>query len=341
VKPEEFDSFHELIITDEFAKVGSAGLIWGTFGGLSIGLPPVYFARPEVRERVFRDVLSGKKRICLAITEPQAGSDVANLTTRAEKTPDGKFFIVNGIKKWITNGVTADFFTTAVRTGGSAHSGVSLLLIERGPGVTTTQMKCQGVWSSGTTYIEFANVKVPVENLIGKENQGFRYIMHNFNHERLGTASGAIALSRTLVEESFKYAFKRKTFGKRLIEHPVIRLKLANMARQVESAYAWLEQITYQTTQFSHEDANVLLGGPIALIKAHGSMVMEYCAREASQIFGGLAYTRGGQGEKVERLYREVRAYAIPAGSEEIMFDLGIKQAMKQYETMQKRRSSK
>lgn len=190
-------------------------------------------------------------------------------------------------------------------------------------------MKCSGVWSSGTTYITFEDVKVPIENLIGKENEGFKYVMYNFNHERWTSAAGAIRFSRVCVEEAMKYAFKRKTFGKRMIEHPVIRFKLAQMARQVEAAHAWLENITYQITTLSHEEQNRLLGGPIALLKAHASQVFEYCAREAAQIFGGLSYTRGGQGEKVERLYREVRAYAIPAGSEEIMLDLAVKMSVK------------
>jgi len=98
------------------------------------------------------------------------------------------------------------------------------------------------------------------------------------------------------VEEAMKHAFKRKTFGKKLIEHPVIRFKLAQMARQVESAHAWLESITYQMKTLPHSEQNRLLGGPIALLKAHASQVFEFCAREAAQIFGGLAYTRGGQG---------------------------------------------
>lgn len=104
-----------------------------------------------------------------------------------------------------------------------------------------------------------------------------------------------------------RYSFKRKTFGKLLIEHPVIRLKLAHMARQVEATWAQLENITYQMTVQSYAEQSRTLGGPIALIKAQATTVFEYCAREASQIFGGLSYTRGGQGEKVERLYREVR----------------------------------
>ena len=334
----EYDAFHGLIFQEELGKLGSAGFTWGLTGGLSIGLPPVlrFFQNKELRSKVARECLSGEKSICLAITEPSAGSDVANLKTSAKKSEDGTHYIVNGEKKWITNGVTSTYFSTAVRTGGPGFGGVSLLLIERGPGVTTKQMQCQGVWSSGTTYVTFENVKVPVENLIGKENQGFKYVMYNFNPERLGSASGATVFSRVLVEESMKYAFKRKTFGKRLIDHPVIRLKLAHMARQVESLHAWLENITYQTMKMDHTEAMIKLGGPIALIKGHASIVMEYCAREAAQIFGGLAYTRGGQGEKVERLYREVRAYAIPAGSEEIMFDLAIRQSMKQYQQSQK-----
>jgi len=330
LKPEEFDVFHEMIGTEEMCRPGSGGVLWGLFGGLSIGLPPIlHFGTEEQRERVARPCLAGEKFICLAITEPSAGSDVANLKCTATKTPDGKHYIVNGEKKWITNGVFADFFTVAVRTGGPGMGGVSLLLVERGPGVTTKQMNCSGVWSSGTTYITFEDVKVPVENLIGEENKGFKYIMYNFNHERWATAVGAIRFSRVLVEEAMKHAFKRKTFGKRLIEHPVIRFKLANMARQVESAHAWLESITFQLKTLPHSEQNRLLGGPIALLKAHGSQVFEFCAREAAQIYGGLAYTRGGQGEKVERLYREVRAYAIPAGSEEIMLDLGVRMAMK------------
>jgi alkylation response protein AidB-like acyl-CoA dehydrogenase len=241
---------------------------------------------------------------------------------------------VNGEKKWITNGVFADYFTVAVRTGGAGMGGVSMLVIEKTmTGVTTRQMHCQGVWSSGTTYITFEDVKVPVENLIGKENDGFRYVMINFNHERWGISIQANRFARVCLEEAMKYSFKRKTFGKLLIEHPVIRLKLAHMARQVEATWAQLENITYQMNTMSFAEQNRALGGPIALAKAQATTTFEYCAREASQIFGGLAYTRGGQGEKVERLYREVRAYAIPAGSEEIMLDLGIRQAIKGYES--------
>ena len=103
-----------------------------------------------------------------------------------------------------------------------------------------------------------------------------------------------------------KHAFKRSTFGKKLIEHPVIRFKLAQMARQVEASHAWAEYLTYQLTQLDHEQQNVLLGGPIALLKAQSTFVFEFCAREAAQIFGGLAYTRGGQGTTCALSHRAV-----------------------------------
>jgi len=233
-------------------------------------------------------------------------------------------------KKWITNGVFADYFTVAVRTGEKGMTGISLLLIEKTmKGVTTRQMDCQGVWASGTTYITFEDVRVPVTNLIGQENHGFKYIMYNFNGERWGMCVQAIRFARVCYEDAFKYAQKRKTFGKYLVEHPVVRLKFGHMARQIEASYNWLENITYQMTLMNKKEAMIKLGGAISLLKAQSSTTFEFCAREASQIFGGLSYTRNGQGERVERLYREVRAFAIPGGSEEIMLDLGMRMAIK------------
>jgi len=328
--PEGFNAFHELILLDEMGRCGSGGVLWGLYAGLSIGLPPVFlFGADHLKEKVGKDCLMGEKFICLAISEPEAGSDVANLTTTARR--EGDYYIVNGSKKWITNGIFSDYFTTAVRTGGPGHGGISMLLIEKTfPGVTTRKMKCMGVWPSGTTYVTFEDVKVPVTNLIGKENEGFKYIMYNFNHERWSLIVQANRLARCCYEEAFKYALKRKTFGQKLIDHQMIRAKFADMARQIEATHAWLENITYQMTTMNKEQQNQVLGGPIALLKAQATKTFEYCAREAAQVFGGASYVRGGVGEKVERLYREVRAYAIPGGSEEIMMDFGIRQAVKQ-----------
>ncbi|EGY19533.1 hypothetical protein VD0002_g6884 [Verticillium dahliae] len=331
VPPEKWDLFHELILTDELSRPGSGGFVWNIIGGFGIGCPPlVKFGQKALVDRILPGILAGDERICLAITEPDAGSDVANLSCEAKLTEDGKHFIVNGEKKWITNGKWARYFTTAVRTGEPGMNGVSLLLIERDfPGVTTRQMDCQGVWSSGTTYITFEDVKVPVENLLGKKDRGFRAIMTNFNHERIGIIIQCLRFSRVCYSESVSYASKRRTFGKKLIEHPVIRLKLAHMARQIEASYNWLENLMFQCQKMGETEAMLKLGGAIAGLKAQSTVTFEFCAREASQIFGGLSYSRGGQGGKVERLYRDVRAYAIPGGSEEIMLDLSIRQSMR------------
>ena len=330
VPVDKWDLFHEMLLTDEISRTGSGGFVWNLIGGFGIGCPPVVkFGSKALKDRILPGILSGDKRICLAITEPDAGSDVANLTCEAKLSEDGKHFIVNGEKKWITNGIWADYFTTAVRTGGPGMNGVSLLLIERTEGVSTRRMDCQGVWSSGTTYITFEDVKVPVENLLGKQNQGFRVIMTNFNHERIGIIIQCLRFSRVCFEESVKYANKRRTFGKKLMEHPVIRMKLAHMARQIEASYNWLENIIYQCEKMGETEAMLRLGGPIAGLKAQATVTFEFCAREASQIFGGLSYSRGGQGGKVERLYRDVRAYAIPGGSEEIMLDLSMRQSLR------------
>eukprot|EP00391_Amoebophrya_sp_Ameob2_P010626 CAMPEP_0178999462 /NCGR_PEP_ID=MMETSP0795-20121207/10081_1 /TAXON_ID=88552 /ORGANISM="Amoebophrya sp., Strain Ameob2" /LENGTH=441 /DNA_ID=CAMNT_0020692253 /DNA_START=178 /DNA_END=1503 /DNA_ORIENTATION=+ len=327
-KEDEIDSFHEFIVIDEFSRVGSGGVGWGINGGLCIGLPPVLrFGNKALRDKVCGPVLRGEKIICLAITEPTAGSDVANLRCKAEK--QGDHYIVNGEKKWITNGIWADYFTVAVRTGGPGAGGVSMLLVERGPGVKTRRMDCSGVWCSGTTYITFDNVKVPCSNLLGKENKGFKYIVSNFNHERLLICYMSNRFARVCLEESIKFANKRKTFGKKLIEHPVIRWKIAEMSREVEATHSWLEQLCYNMDKMQKAEADLKLGGMTALAKVQCTKTMEYCAREAAQIFGGLSYSRGGQGEKVERLNREVRAMAVPGGSEEIMLDLGVKQAKK------------
>ena len=204
-----------------------------------------------------------------------------------------------------------------------------LVISRKMPGVKTKQLNCSGVWASGTAYITFEDVIVPKSYLIGEENKGFKYILYNFNHERWAIAAQAIRLARVCLEESVKYSIKRKTFGKPLIKHQVIRHKLAEMAWRVESVWSFLEQITYQMCTMDHKTANIQLSGSIALIKAQAALVLAFCAKEAQQIFGGLAYTRGGQGAKVERINREVAAFAIPGGSTEIMFDLSTKIAEK------------
>ncbi|KAG8765928.1 hypothetical protein FRC15_006690, partial [Serendipita sp. 397] len=181
VKPEEFDYFHEMIITQELVRCGARGYGDGMLGGMVIGLPPVMnFGSEELKKKVLPEVFGGKKFICLAISEAFAGSDVAGLKTTAVKTEDGKHWIINGTKKWITNGSFADYFTVGCRTDG----GFTVILVERGPGVETSLIKTSYSTTAGTAYITFDNVKVPVENTLGPEDAGLLVILSNFNHER-------------------------------------------------------------------------------------------------------------------------------------------------------------
>jgi len=259
--------------------------------------------------------------MCLAVTEPNSGSDVGNLQTTAV-LKDGHY-IVNGLKKFITGGIKADYYVVAVRTKDEGMKGVSLLLIEKGiEGLSTKRLKTQGWLTSNTALVIFENVKVPAKNLLGKENLGFIQIMENFNHERYAIAVMANRSSRIALTEAIKYARNRKTFNKRLIDNQVIRHKIAECARRIESNHNWIEQITFQMNKKNNN-----LAGTIALLKVQVTKDNEYVAREASQILGGNSYLRDGIGSTVERIYRDVRVNAIGGGSEEILLDLAMKQS--------------
>lgn len=328
----KLDEFHAVVVFQEIARAGSIGVGWGIGAGLCIGLPPVlHHGSDYLKQKVAPAVLRGEKVICLAVTEPNAGSDVSNVQTSAIKSDCGKFYLVNGVKKWITNGIFADYMTVLVRTKqGAGAKGLSMLLIETdSPGVARQKMKCSGVWCSGTTLITLDNVKVPVEHLIGKENKGFKYCVSNFNHERLIICAQAVASARVCYEEAWKHAHRRKTFGKHLVEHQVIRNKLGEMARQVEACQAWLENLAFQIETMHPREATMKLSGPAALLKVQCTTTLDFCARESSQVFGGLSFSRGGLGEMVERLSREVKSLGIPGGSAEIMIDLGVKMTSK------------
>lgn len=256
---------------------------------------------------------------------------MANIQTTAVKSPCGKFYIVNGVKKWITNGTFSDYFVTAVRTGGPGLGGISLLLIERSEGLETEIIKTSYSPAAGTAYITYENVKVPVENLLYKENQGFKCVMANFNHERWVICVSANRSSRLVVEECMKWAHQRLVFGKPLADQPVIRAKLAKMIAAVEGCHNWGENITYQMSKMTYQEQAQYLAGPIALLKYYVTRVQSAVVDDAAQIFGGRAISRSGMGQVIERLARAQKFPAILGGSEEIMADLGIKQAFKAF----------
>eukprot|EP01060_Flectonema_neradi_P038379 TRINITY_DN801_c0_g4_i1.p1 TRINITY_DN801_c0_g4~~TRINITY_DN801_c0_g4_i1.p1 ORF type:complete len:420 (+),score=96.92 TRINITY_DN801_c0_g4_i1:54-1313(+) len=334
---DQFDSFHELIFLDEMARTGGGGVL-GQVGINSMALPPIIlYGSDYLKKLVVDDVAEGRKHISLAISEPTAGSDVAGIQCKAVK--DGDYYVVTGFKKWITGAHMADYLTTAVRTGGKGMGGISLLLIPKDvAGLSIRKMETQFDTCHGTTFLTFDKVRVHKSHLIGRENQGFRYIMYNFNHERFVISVGTCRMARKCYEEAFLYAMQRKAFGKRLIDQQTVRFKLAEVARRIESLHSENEKIAFA---FSNGVPDHEMGMICALAKVQASTTFELAAREASQIFGGSSIVKEGKGLLVERLYREVRAVAIPGGSEEVLLDFAMRQAVAKTTAIQKKSSTK
>ncbi|KAJ7727303.1 acyl-CoA dehydrogenase [Mycena maculata] len=324
VKPEEFDYFHELIMAQEGTRFNARGYLDGLGGGTYIGLPPIMnFGQPAVRDKIMAEVLAGKKFVCLAITEAFAGSDVAGLKCFAEKTDKG--WVVTGTKKWITNGTFADYFTVGCKT----EKGMVVLVIERQDGVETKSIKTSYSPTAGTAYITFDHVLVPFENTLGKDGNGLQVILSNFNHERWGMTCGSISSQRMIVEECLKWASQRKVFGKPLTSQAVIRSKLAAMISRVESAQAWLENITYQMCHMDYKQQATHLAGQIAFVKMYATKTAQETAADAVQIFGGRGITRGGMGKHIEHYHRTVPFDSVLGGAEDVLGDLGVRQAMR------------
>lgn len=313
------DAFMRAAAAEEFCRAGGTGF-YAAMGGRFISVGPLHdHASEEIRQRVLPDVVSGRKGSSLCITEPSGGSDVANLKTRAER--DGNHFVINGSKTFITGSVKADYFVVSARTGGEGLNGISLFFVEKGtPGFSVTPLdRKMGWWSSDTGTLYFDNVRVPAENMMGEEDRGFIAIMENFNLERLGLIASVLGMMKTLIAESIAWARERETFGKRLIEHQVIRHKLADMSAKTDAVEALLNQICWQVNSPDHP----MPVAEITKAKFFSTKALEFCASEAMQILGGAGYLRGNP---VERLYREVKVMAIGGGSEEIMRDLAARQ---------------
>jgi acyl-CoA dehydrogenase len=337
VKIQEWDYLHTGIYIDEMARSGLAGPSGSLTVGMAFGVPPVIkFGSPDLQARFLPDLLTGRKRTCIAITEPSAGSDVANISTTATKSPDGKSYILNGSKKWITNAIWSDYACMAVRTGtvDSGPAGLSLLMVplQNHRGVSLRRLIPSGQRSAGTTFITLDDVHVPTSNLLGVEGQGMKYIMTNFNHERLTIAVGVTRQARVALAAAFAYCLRREAFSKPLIDQPVVRHRLAKAGAELESLSAWTEQILYQMAHLPPKAADTQLGGLVALAKAKAGLVLNECAQCAVLLFGGNGYTTTGQGEIAERIYREVMGVRIPGGSEDVMLDLAIRQLLRNFQ---------
>lgn len=332
IKPEKFDYFHEAICHEEIGRLATPGFADGIGSGMVIGLPPlIHFGSDWMKNTVVPQVLRGEKRICLAISEPQAGSDVANLTTTATLSADGSHYIVNGVKKWITNGDDSHYFTTLVRTGGKGAGGLSFLLIERGEGVETKRIGTSYSKSAGTAYIQFSDCKVPASNLIGAENSGFFLSMSNFVHERWMIIAYILAASRGILGEVYKWTNQRKAFGKNLLAQPVVRQRLAKMSAEVEAVTAAYEMLTFQMCHMDPYEQGEKLAAKVSLLKYYSTRVAQGVCDDAVNILGGRAITQGGMGRLVERFNRTYKFAAILGGSEDVLADAAIRMSVKDF----------
>ncbi|MDP1540324.1 MAG: acyl-CoA dehydrogenase family protein [Moraxellaceae bacterium] len=311
------DVFMKIAATEELMRSGSGGLA-ASLGSLDIALPPIVkWGSEAMKQAIVPPVLRGEKIAALAITEPSGGSDVAGLKTRAEVHDD--HYLVSGSKIFITSGIRADYYVTAVRTGGEGYAGISLLLIERDRvGVSTGKpLRKMGWWASDTAEIFFDNVKVPKENLIGSENAGFLLIMSNFQMERLNLAVMANMTAQLALEESLRWARERVAFGRKLGQMQVIRHKLADMATRLEAS----REFTYRI------GARIAEGIPsvkeVSMAKNFATQTSDFVTHEAVQIFGGMGFMRESL---VERLYRDNRILSIGGGTYEIMNEVIAKQ---------------
>ena len=311
------DAFMRTAYSECFGEIGASG-VWAALNGRMISIEPIYKLGSEIlKNRVLPEIISGEKGSSLAITEPSGGSDVARMQTKA--TLDGNDYVINGSKTFITGGMNSEYFVVAARTGGRGLDGISLFFIEADTkGFTrASQGKKMGWWASDQATLFFDQCRVPRTALLGEEGRGFIAIMENFNYERVGLVACSVGMMKACLEDSISWAKERQTFGKPLIKHQVIRHKIAEMSARIDVCKAYLNQICWQINQGNMPVAE------IAKSKFFTTKALEYCASEAMQILGGAGYLRGN---RVERIYREVKVLAIGGGSEEIMRDLAVKQ---------------
>ncbi|CAN5314048.1 acyl-CoA dehydrogenase family protein [soil metagenome] len=311
------DCFMRAAFAEEFAKCGAGG-IGAAVGGRSISIGPIEkFGSDELKDRVLPEIVAGRKGSSLAITEPSGGSDVANLQTRARR--EGDDWVISGSKTFITGGMKSSYFVVGARTGDKGLKGISLFFVEAGaPGFSRAALdRKMGWWASDTATLHFDDVRVPAENMLGQQDRGFLSIMNNFNYERMGMVASMLGMMKVCLDEAVAYAQQRQTFGKKLIEHQVIRHKIADMSARIDQIEAYNTWICWMANEGEMPVAEV------SKAKFSASKALEFCASEAMQIIGGAAYMRGGS---VERIYREVKVNAIGGGSEEIMRDLAVRQ---------------
>lgn len=301
------------ILLEELPACGSGGVAAGLWAHAGIALTPIWkFGTPEQKAKYLAPGVAGEKIAALAITEPGAGSDVAGISTKAEKVDGG--YVLNGSKVFITNGIRAHTIVTAAKTtqdGG--HHGMSFFIVERGEGVTSSPLEKLGWHASDTAEISYEDVFVPDENLLGTENEGFYMIMANFQWERLMMALGAVGAMKLVYQQTIDYAHERNAFGRPISNFQVIRHKFADMATQIEAARA----ITYNALRLFIEGKQPL--SEVTMAKLFTQSLLVRICDECLQIHGGWGYMKE---YKIERALRDARLGPIGGGTDEIMKEI-------------------
>lgn len=290
-----------------------------TLGGhSSIGLKGiVLFGTDEQKKKYLPDLASGKKFAAFALTEPEAGSDAAGIQTKAELSEDGKHFILNGSKIWITNGGIADLFTVFAKTEEFDSKEkkkkwkITAFIVTRDMGIRTGKEEHKlGIRGSSTTEVYFENVKVPVENVLGPRGKGFKVAMEILNNGRLGLAAGCVGGGKRAIKLARDHATQRKQFQKPIAEFGMIQDKIANMVMDNYAA----ECMVYMTTSLADRGSDYSIES--AICKVFASESVWRIVNEAVQIAGGAAYMRD---YPYEQFLRDARIHSIFEGTNEIL----------------------
>jgi acyl-CoA dehydrogenase len=308
------DFLHEAVLAEELAHCGSGGVAAGVGAHVNIATPPIAkFGTEVLKERYLRPAIAGEKIAALAITEPDAGSDVAGIKTHARRVDGG--WLLNGSKMFITNGVRAHFWVTAVKTTGEGgHHGLSFFVVDRQDGVSASKIEKLGWHASDTALMSFDDAFVPEENLLGRENEGFYLIMANFQWERLVMALGAVGAMQVAYDKTVAYAKQRNAFGKPLTGHQALRHKLADIATTVHVSRV----VTYDALRrFVSTEGDAVKEVTMAKLATQRSCfdVMDTCL----QIHGGAGYM---EEYEIERMARDARLGPIGGGTDEIMREI-------------------
>jgi len=308
------DFLHSLVVTEELIQNGASSGLCAALFTHGIALPHIVAAGdPRQIDRFVRPTLAGETIAALAVTEPGAGSDVAAIHTTAGR--DGDTYVVNGSKTYITSGVRADFVTTAVRTGGPGHGGISLLVLEKEmPGFRVSRrLEKMGWLCSDTAELSFTDVRAPAGNLVGGEGGGFVQLMRHFASERLGMAVQAYATAQRCLDLSVEWTKARQAFGRPLAQSQVVRHRLAEMATRTDVAREYVRSVARRYV--AGED----VPREAAMAKNAAVAACQWVVHQAVQLHGGLGYMRGVE---VERHYRDARILAIGGGATEVLNDL-------------------